>query len=150
MKIFEALRKDHDIQRKLIDELVETTGDSEKRKRLFYQLKHELEIHADAEERYFYIPLIKDNQSQEEARHGVAEHHEMDELLEEMDRTPFDSPQWLPIAKKLQHKVHHHLEDEEKTFFQIAGKVLEEKQKSNLGEEYIQAIDSRRVVAMEA
>lgn len=146
MKIFEALRKDHDVQRKLLDELVETSGDTEKRKRLYYQLKHELKIHADAEERYFYVPLIEDDRSQDEARHGVAEHHEMDELIEQLDETDFDAPSWLTIMKKLQHKVLHHLKDEEQAFFQLAGKVFNEEEKSTLAKAYIEDINEGRVV----
>lgn len=148
MKIFEALRNDHDVQRKLLDELAETSGDTEKRKRLYYQLKHELKIHADAEEKFFYVPLIKDGTNQDEARHGVAEHHEMDELIERLDETDFDAPAWLTIMKKLQDKVLHHLEDEEKDFFQLAGKVFKEQEKSTLAQGYIEEINDSRVLEL--
>lgn len=144
MKIFEALRKDHEVQRKLVNALVETSGDTDERRRLYYQLKHELKIHADAEEKYFYLPLFKDDMSQEEARHGVAEHHEMDELVEMLDDADFDSSAWLTTAKKLKHKVLHHLEDEEKQFFQIAGKVLDEKAKNHLADQYEAEIKEAR------
>lgn len=63
MNIFEALRKDHEIQRSLLNELVKTHGDTDDRRRIYYQLKHELKIHADAEEKYFYVPLFKDDLS---------------------------------------------------------------------------------------
>lgn len=49
MNIFEAIRQDHDLQRKLADQLIETSGDTKKRKEIFSQLKKELNIHADAE-----------------------------------------------------------------------------------------------------
>lgn len=148
MKIFEAIRKDHDIQRKLIEELVKTSGDTEKRKRIYYQLKYELKIHADAEEKYFYIPLIKDNLSQDDARHGVAEHHEIDELVEQLEDTEFDSSAWLTTAKKLNEKVLHHLEEEEHKFFQIAGKVLNEKEKLSLANQYLAEIDNNRILEL--
>ncbi len=57
--IFEALREYHKIQRNLIEKLVNTFGDNDLRKNMFDKLKYELAIHADAEERHFYIPLIK-------------------------------------------------------------------------------------------
>ena len=53
MKIFEALRKDHDVQRDLMDTLLNTSGKSEQRVLAFSQLKDALERHALAEERYF-------------------------------------------------------------------------------------------------
>ncbi|WP_430411731.1 hemerythrin domain-containing protein [Kordia sp.] len=144
MKIFEAIRKDHDIQRKLFDELIETSGDSERRTQLFEALKHELKIHEDAEERHFYKPLISDDMMQEHARHGIAEHHEIDELVEKLEETEQDSSAWLKYAKDLQHKVLHHLEDEERTFFQLSGKVLSEKQKEELATKYVAFMDECR------
>ena len=100
MNIFEALRQEHEIQRNLVAKLVETHGDTQERKKIFEQLKHELKIHADAEERHFYIPLIKKDLTQEKARHSVAEHHEMDELIEQLEDTEMDASNWLKIAKE--------------------------------------------------
>ena len=48
MNIFEALREDHEIQRTLIDKLVNTSGDNDLRRNMFNKLKRELAIHADA------------------------------------------------------------------------------------------------------
>lgn len=136
MNIFEALRKDHGIQRKLADKLIETQGDSESRDKLFNELKTELKAHAAAEERHFYIPLMEDDLTQEKSRHSVAEHHEIDEMIAALEDTDYSSPAWLVEAKKLQHKVHHHLDEEEHEVFQMAGKVLTEKQKQQLATDY--------------
>ena len=132
MNIYEEIRKDHDKQRDLLDKLVETSGDTKTRNTLFNQLKIELEVHANAEERHFYKPLISNDMMQEKARHGIAEHHEIDELIEQLEETEYDSSAWLKIAKQLKEKVEHHLEDEENTFFQLSGKVFSEKEKENL------------------
>ncbi|QNM85591.1 hemerythrin domain-containing protein [Polaribacter pectinis] len=136
MNIFEEIRKDHDKQRSLLSKLVETSGDTEKRNTLFKELKNELEVHANAEERHFYKPLISNDMMQEKARHGIAEHHEIDELIEKLEETGYDSSAWLKIAKQLQEKVEHHLEDEEHKFFQLAGKVFNESQKETLAKSY--------------
>ncbi len=144
MTIFEAIRKDHDIQRELCDKLVKTEGDTKTRKQLFDALKYELDIHAIAEERHFYSPLIHNDMMQEHARHGIAEHHEMDELVEKLEKTEMDSPAWLVYAKQLCDKVKHHLEDEEHTFFQLAGKVYTESQKTELAKKYRAAMKEKR------
>ena len=136
MNIFEALRKDHDIQRSLLDELIDTEGNSQRRDVIFKALKYELAIHADAEERHFYIPLIKNDKTQDKARHGIAEHHEIDELIEKLEKTEYASSAWLKIAKDLREKVEHHLEEEEHAVFQMAGKVLSEGQKNSLAKDY--------------
>ncbi|MBC3846882.1 hemerythrin domain-containing protein [Winogradskyella echinorum] len=144
MKIYEAIRNDHDIQRDLLKKLVETSGDSDKRNEIFYKLKKELDLHANAEERHFYKPLIPTDMMQEHARHGIAEHHEIDELIEQLEKTEMDSSAWLKIAKNLKEKVEHHLEDEERTFFQLSGKVLTEKQKNELGVKYNDYMETHR------
>jgi len=144
MTIFEALRQEHEIQRNLVAKLVETHGDTEERKKIFKQLKHELKIHADAEERHFYIPLIKKDLTQEKARHSVAEHHEMDELIEQLEDTEMDASNWLKIAKELEHKIIHHLDEEEQEVFQMAGKALTDNQKTSLASDYNKEIKKMR------
>jgi hypothetical protein len=136
MNIFEALRLSHDVQRTLATLLLETQGDSPERDRLYRELKHELAAHAAAEERCFYLPLIENDASMGQARHGMAEHHAMDELVEELNAMEYSSPGWLAQFKKLHHKVYHHLEDEEHAIFQLAGKVLTEAQKTELAKAY--------------
>lgn len=144
MNIFEAIRKDHDIQRELCRLVTSTSGDSKERKQKWKELKHELQIHADAEERTFYAPLIHNDMMQEHARHGIAEHHEMDELIEKIDDTDMDSPAWLVYAKQLCEKVEHHLEDEEHSFFQLAGKVFTESQKTDIAKDYLKQMKENR------
>lgn len=143
--IFDTLRQDHKIQRELIEKLVQTQGKTEERELIFNKLKHELTIHADAEERFFYKPLISADMTQGKARHGIAEHHEMDELIEKLDNTDMSSPQWLTIAKELAHEVKHHLKEEEHEIFQLAGKVLKESEKEKLGDSYLNYMNEHRV-----
>ncbi len=144
MTIFEAIRKDHDIQRELCRLVTSTSGDTAERKARWKELKHELQIHADAEERTFYSPLIHSDMMQEHARHGIAEHHEMEELREKVNETDMDSPAWLVYAKQLCEKVEHHLDDEEHSFFQMAGKVFSETQKTAIAKDYIKQMEENR------
>jgi len=134
--IFEALRDDHETQRTLTDLLVQTHGDSEGRDELFNKLKTELQRHAAAEERCFYKPLIDYDLTQAKARHSIAEHHEIDELIEALEGTDPSSPAWKANAEKLRHLVQHHLDEEENEVFQQAGRVLSEELKTSLASEY--------------
>ena len=136
MNIFEVLREDHDHQRTLLKQLVETSGDSEQRQNLYLELKQALVEHASAEERHFYVPLMDDDLTQEKSRHSIAEHHDIDKLIEILDNTEMSSPKWLKVAKDLQHKVLHHLEEEEREVFQLAGKVLSNQEKTALASDY--------------
>ncbi|WP_335982842.1 MULTISPECIES: hemerythrin domain-containing protein [Acinetobacter] len=137
MNIFEALRESHDKQRSLAKKIVETSGHSEERKELFDLLKNELYAHSVAEDRYLYIPLMFDDVGLDITRHALAEHHEMDELVETLEETDMSSPSWLATAKQLSEKVHHHLKEEEHKFFQQAGKILADAEKEKLGKQYL-------------
>jgi hypothetical protein len=137
MKIFEALRKDHDKQRALVKILLETEGDSPTRNEFYQQLKSELNQHAIAEERHFYAPLMQADETVDLSRHGVAEHHEIDELLAKLDDTNMSSPGWFASFKQLAEKIEHHLAEEEREFFQQAGKTLSESEKRDLAEDYL-------------
>lgn len=145
MNIFEALRISHVTQRGLADQLIRTQGDSPERASLFQALKRELAAHAAAEERFFYVPLIAHDMTQEPSRHGIAEHHQMDRLIGQMEATDLSSPGWLTTARALHHKIHHHLEDEEQGMFQLAGKVLSEAEKLSLAKGYEGEFVSQRL-----
>ena len=136
MDIFAALRSDHEKQRLLMKVIVETTGDSASRRDFFQDLKAQLKQHSMAEERHFYMPLMKLDSTIELARHAIAEHHDIDELIAQLEKTEMSSPTWLKVMKDLQHKVLHHLAEEEREFFQQAGKNLSTVQKTDLAKLY--------------
>lgn len=136
MKIFEALRQDHEKQRLLLKILAETSGNTAARREYYEALKTQLESHAIAEERHFYTHLLEKDATVDLTRHGIAEHHEIDELLGKLDETDMSSPAWLRHLKTLQEKVEHHLADEEQEFFEVAGNVLNESQKTKLADAY--------------
>ena len=137
MNIFEALRQSHERQRTYADALIQTSGDTPERVEAYKQLKSELQAHETAEERHFYIPLMEFDNGVDLSRHAISEHHEMDEMMEELDETEMSSPAWLATAKKLAEKVHHHLKEEEQKFFQQAGKLLDDQQKETLAGQYL-------------
>lgn len=142
--IFSALRRDHDLQRELICQLMLTEGDTPLRRQLYARLKQELAAHAAAEERCFYAELMQHDLTLGTSRHGVAEHHELDGLLDELDRTDMGSSGWLNRARHLFERIEHHLAEEERSVFQLAGKVMAERQKQDLAADYADAMHRQR------
>ncbi len=134
--IFEALRDDHETQRTLGDLLLKTEGESEGRKELFEKLSAQLAAHAAAEERYFYVPLMEQDLTQEHARHSISEHKELDDFIERLEAYDMSSSQWLVTARELIDRLTHHLDEEEREIFPVAGKALTDRQKSDLAGEY--------------
>ncbi len=137
MNIYEALRQSHDEQRKLCKELLASDPDVNLRKQMFKSLKVELEAHAAAEERFLYCPIMMEDAGLSISRHALSEHHEMEELMEELTTNDPTVQGWLTRAKALCDKVNHHLDEEEKAFFQLSGKLLSDKQKDSLAKEYL-------------
>jgi hemerythrin-like domain-containing protein len=142
--LFEALREDHQTQRTLLDLLTKTHGASDGRDELFQKVKAELQYHANAEERALYVPMMEHDMSQEKARHSVAEHHEIDEMIETLEATDYSSPSWIASARKLQELVNHHLDEEEQEVFQLAGRALSDGQKNQLAATYRNAMAEQR------
>ncbi|KEC82869.1 MULTISPECIES: hemerythrin domain-containing protein [Acinetobacter] len=137
MNIFEALRESHIIQKDLSEQLTHTSGDSPERRKIFNLLKNELFAHAIAEDRYFYIPLMMTDSGLNITRLALAEHHEMDEILQSLEQTDFSHSRWLVLAKRLSEIIAHHIHQEEHSFFQKALKILDENQKLILAKKYL-------------
>ena len=140
--IFEVIRDDHETQRTLVASL--TVAASEGRAELWPRLKRELHAHAGAEERFFYVPLMEHDMTQEAARHSVAEHQELDDLIGQLDRDDMSDPEWLQTARRLAERLIHHLDEEETEIYPIAGRVLTAAEKTSLGSEYVEDMERRR------
>jgi hemerythrin-like domain-containing protein len=142
--IFEAIRDDHQTQRTLVDLVLKTQGASDGRQELWDRLKREIEAHAAAEERYFYVPLIEHDLTQDAARHSVAEHKELDDYVEQLEGYDMSGSQWLQTARELGERLTHHLDEEEREVYPIAGRVLPEDAKVSLGADYLDEMERRR------
>lgn len=134
--IYDALHESHEIQRSLARRLLRSKPGTRARIDLFTQLRHELSAHEAAEERFLYAPMLMDDLGLISTRHALHEHHEIDELVEELQALDPGKAAWLDKARELSEKVHHHLREEEKKFFQMSGKVLSQTQKLRLAARY--------------
>ena len=112
-EIFERLKEDHDRHRELLDKLLETTGDSPDRQSLFEELTKELKSHAAAEEQALYSTMLRKPPTTGETRHSVAEHHEIDEALNDLAATDMSEGGWLTKFKTFEHQYRHHIDEEE-------------------------------------
>ncbi|MFZ5550447.1 MAG: hemerythrin domain-containing protein [Pseudomonadota bacterium] len=147
--IYEELRASHTRQRQLCNSLVRTQAKNPaKRQALFRELRIELAAHAAAEERYLYVPILMFDMGLNSARHALSEHHAMDELVEDLHKLDPSGEAWGAKASELAHKVRHHLKEEETKFFQVSGKLLTPKQKTQLARQYRE--DYGRMLAVEA
>jgi len=115
--IFDRLKQDHDRHRALLDRLLETHGESADRERLFTELTKELKSHAAAEEQALYSTMLRKPPTTDETRHSVAEHHEIDEMLNDLAATDMSEGAWLQKFKTFDHDYRHHIDEEEEDHF---------------------------------
>ncbi len=132
MDIFDALTENHQLQRRLCQDLqqAETWAD---KKKVYEPLRLELVAHAAAEERHLYLPVMKFDDGLDLSRHAIAEHHQMDELMATLSDGRIGEARWLETADELVDKVLHHLHEEEDHFFRDARKILDNEQIRRLG-----------------
>ncbi len=134
--IFAALRESHELQRSLLRRLLRSKAGTRDRVELFSACRIELQAHEAAEERFLYVPMLLDDMGLGSSRHALHEHHQIDELVEQLQHLDTHSEPWFDKARELSKKVHHHLREEESKFFQVSGKILSATQKLRLAKSY--------------
>jgi DNA mismatch repair ATPase MutS len=149
MTLFDALHESHDRQRQWCRQLARSTKlPTAAREQLFLQLKVELEAHAAAEERFLYVPLLLTDAGLSASRHALSEHHDIEELCEDLSVRVKSGADWMSTAAALSKKVHHHLKEEETKFFKVGGRILSDTKKASLGKQYLKdVVRMRRMYA---
>lgn len=134
--IYDKLREDHDTCRELMERVIELDGESEERMEVFLQLKQDLLAHSIAEREVYYAPLLRDELTKEKIEHAIDEHEEVRSMLEELEAMDVSSEEWMDRFEELKENVEHHMNEEEHVINQQAGKVLSDKQKTQLAIQY--------------
>ena len=116
--IFDVLKADHDEHRRMLATICATLG--QERADAFEAFRVEVSAHAAAEEQSLYAAMLGDAETQDDARHSVAEHKEVDDLLGELQGLDPHDSEWLPRFEKLRHRYEHHIEEEEDEMFPAA------------------------------
>ena len=121
--IFERLKEDHDRHRELLDKLQSGEGES---KAVFETLTKELKSHAAAEEQALYSTMLRKPPTTDETRHSVAEHHEIEEALNDLAAVEIGSKEWDEKLKEFDHDYRHHINEEEEDHFPDFKKYLDD------------------------
>lgn len=122
--IFGRLVEDHDHHRALFAMIAATQGHSPERERLFVELVKEIKSHAAAEEQALWSSVMRHPETTEDARHAVAEHKEMDEIMADLVAKDMASPGWLRRFATLRDEYLHHIREEEQEQFVAAQEHL--------------------------
>jgi hypothetical protein len=106
------------------------------RRAAFLALARELDAHATAEERHFYVPLLMDDAGLTVSRHALADHHKAEELVEQLRGVDPHTDRFGELSKQLSAEVRDHLDEEEHGTFQLAGKLLSKTRLNQLARGY--------------
>lgn len=132
MDPFELLKTDHRKVEQLFSQLESASG---KRKlEVFKQIKTELELHTQIEEKIFYPALEEPEETHDLALEAYEEHAVVKDLLKQLGRARTANDQWEAQAKVLQENVEHHVEEEENELFEKAQAALSEEELEELGD----------------
>jgi hemerythrin-like domain-containing protein len=125
MRIYEALKKDHEGVKNLLNRLVSLNEDqNEEKSRLVSQIRDELIPHSRAEEALFYNSLRLLDETKSLAMHGYREHMEAETLLRRLQAGDMVNADWKETALKLKQALEHHIEEEEGEIFTAAQRLL--------------------------
>ena len=113
--IFARLTRDHDLHRDLFERL--RSGSGADRTALFERLTRELKAHAAAEEQALYSTMLRKPETTDETRHSVAEHKEIEDLLNDLAATAVHAREWDEKFDHLRHRYIHHIDEEEDEHF---------------------------------
>lgn len=125
MLIYDALTKDHDKVKILLNDLVHLTEeDKDDRHKLIEQIRDELVPHSRAEEAVFYNTLRSIDSAKDVIMHAYQEHLEAETYLRMLQVRDKIDAEWKATAEKLRDSVTHHIEDEEGKIFTVARQLF--------------------------
>jgi hypothetical protein len=133
-RIYLNLKRDHDLHRDLLNKIAEGAKDA--REPLFERLRLEIAAHAAAEEESLYATMLANPELRDDARHSVAEHKEIADLLAELSRMGVGADGWDEKFGHMRHRYEHHIDEEEEEMFPAAEKLLPERVEEKLADTY--------------
>jgi hypothetical protein len=120
--IFDDLKADHARHRSMLSAIAE--ADNDERAALFEDFRIDIAAHAAAEEQTLYATMLADPELQEDARHSVSEHKEIDDMVVEIAKADPASGTWTKAFNQLRTEYDHHITEEEEEMFPAAAERL--------------------------
>jgi hypothetical protein len=135
MDALELLKQDHEKVKELFKE-AEGAGDKKQQKRIFKEIKTELDVHARIEETVFYPAMEEHDELKEMVLESLEEHKQVKTVLRQMARLSPSNETFRPKLKVLKDNVEHHAEEEEEgKMFPKIRQLINRTELEELGEE---------------
>ena len=138
------LKQDHEKVKQLFEQAEVAEEDKEKRK-IFKEIKKELETHTRIEESIFYPAMQEYEELKDMVLESIEEHKQVKKLLREIDRLGKTSDKFEPKLRVLQENVEHHAEEEEEgKMFPKIRKLVDSAELQEIGTELEAAKNKRQ------
>lgn len=125
--VFEVLKREHKEIKRLLKR-----ADTDPRQ--FSHLAQKLTMHVQTEEDVLYTPLRNDRHLHSMILEGFAEHHVVDLIMREIERSKTGTDEWHAKLKVMKENLEHHIEEEEGEMFKQARQVFDKDTLEELGE----------------
>lgn len=152
MDVLTLLKEDHARIKKLLADGETTTERGEKtRTELFERLKTTLTAHEQMEEEILYPALKAHPKAKDLTLEAYEEHHVVDLVLEELEKTPVTDEKWGAKFIVAKENIEHHIEEEEGEMFKTCREVFSKAELEQMGQKMaeIQSL-AKQVVGSEA
>ena len=131
-------------QHRQVDELLEeATHDGVDKAEILHHVHRMLLPHSEAEEDFVY-PRIRQLASEagEEVVDGAVEHHQVEEMMQNLLRTDPDKPGWDGTLAAIIGELHHHIQEEEEELLPILER-LPAAEREELGRRFVEATSGK-------
>ena len=115
-KLFHMLKNDHDNVKNLLKEASDKEDSSK-----FRKIKHQLNIHMEGEEEFFYPKLKRIDEYG--VNQSFKEHEEARKIIKDMEKIDWKDREWMNKLKELRKTVETHVEKEENIIFPESEKL---------------------------
>jgi hemerythrin superfamily protein len=134
MKIYDALKKDHEEVKELFADLLSLRDDDvEERKDIVKQIRDALIPHSRAEEAVFYNSIRAIDSGKSEVMHSYNEHMMAETLLRALQLETKVGAGWRSTAEKLREALDHHIQEEETKLFSAGRRLFTDDEAEMMG-----------------
>ncbi len=134
MDALNLLMQDHKNVKELFAQ-IKGQKDDEQRKKIFDKINSELTVHAHIEETLFYPEVQRFDQLKEMVEEALQEHHDVKELLKEMEELDLSGEEGDSALNDLIVNVEHHVGEEEGEMFPKVRELCDKSALEKLGQQ---------------
>ncbi|WP_433831723.1 hemerythrin domain-containing protein [Actinoplanes sp. CA-015351] len=135
--IVEVIKEQH----RQVDELLEeATHDGVDKAAILHEVHRMLLPHSEAEEDFVY-PAIREKAAEagEEIVDGTVEHHQVEEMMQNLLRSDPEKPGWDGTLAAIIGELRHHVEEEEEELLPILEKSFSTEEREAMGRRFVEA-----------